>query len=51
MLQTFCLWGEDVRAKSEVQLASGTVGRVLRRAAVAGDTDLEAEADRAVSDG
>lgn len=36
-----------MRAQAEVQLASGTVGRVLRRAAVAGDTDLEAEADRA----
>lgn len=48
MFQTFRLWGEDVRAKAEFQLASGNVGRVLRRAAVAGDTDLEAEADRAV---
>lgn len=37
VFQTSCLTSEDVRAKAEFQLARGTVGRVLRRAAVAGD--------------
>lgn len=34
-------------AKAKIQLASGNVGRVLRRAVVAGGTDPEAEAEPA----